>query len=93
MTDSEVIETERLKALLQKDLKNFSCSVCGHDEFAFIDRADEGLLPNLMLYDGDDPLPKKHTPLLTIACLNCGRLEQFAQVPLLKRLKSQETHG
>jgi hypothetical protein len=90
---SDLVETDRLKELLLEELKNFACTVCGHDEFAFIDKAEEGLLPNLTLYDRDDPLPKKHTPLLTIACLNCGRLEQFAQVPLLKRLKSHEAHG
>jgi DNA-directed RNA polymerase subunit M/transcription elongation factor TFIIS len=90
MSTTDTTRTDRLKELLQEQLRSFTCSVCHHDEFAFLDAAEPGLVPNLMLYQGNDLHPKKRTPLLTIACLNCGHLEQFAREPLERRLSQSE---
>jgi transcription elongation factor Elf1 len=85
------IETRRkLSELLQQQLQGFCCLVCGRDEFVQLDMPEQNLQTNLMLFEGDDPVGKKHSPLLTIACTHCGRIEQFAEQPLRKRLEAEE---
>ena len=77
---------DRVSELLKKELGKYSCAVCGNDKFVILDRFDSGLQSNLMLYEGDDPVAKKHSPLRTVACTNCGHLEQFAENPLRRRV-------
>jgi transcription elongation factor Elf1 len=87
--DPRIAERERVSALLKQELRGFRCLVCGHDEFVELDMPELALQPNLMLYEGDDPIAKKHVPLLAIACTRCGRIEQFAEQPLLQRVRAQ----
>jgi transcription elongation factor Elf1 len=77
---------DQVKELLFKELKGFECPVCRHHEFAQLDIDDQNLRTNLMLYDGHDPVAKKHVALISIACTNCGHIEQFAEIPLRRRV-------
>ena len=82
---SEATATLRAFEVLKSDLHNFRCLVCKHDEFVQLDRPEDGLATNLMLYQGDDPLAKKHSPLISVACTRCGHIEQFVREVLLAR--------
>jgi hypothetical protein len=83
------LEDRRLVAeLLKKELQGFRCLVCKGNEFVELDLPEQDLQSNLMLYKGGDPVARKHLPLLAIACAHCGRIEQFAEHPLLQRAKA-----
>ncbi len=84
LSESEL--NDRVKDLLFKELKGFECPVCRHHEFAQLDSFESSLRTNLMLYDGHDPVAKKHVTLISIACTNCGHIEQFAELPLKRRV-------
>jgi hypothetical protein len=79
----------QIAELLKQQLQGFRCLVCHRDEFAALDLLEQGLQSNVMLYSGGDPVAKKHAPLLTIACTHCGRIEQFAEMPLRLRLLAE----
>jgi len=76
---------DKIQELLQSDLQGFQCPVCRHGEFAVLDELDSPLRTNLMHYEGDDPIPKQRTRLISFACTNCGHIEQFAEEPLRRR--------
>ena len=42
----------------------------------------KGYQTNVMLYAGPDPLAKQFIPVLTIACVRCGKIDQFAEKAL-----------
>jgi hypothetical protein len=75
----------KIEELLQSDLQGFHCPVCRHSEFAIFDELGASLRTNLMHYESDDPVPKQRTRLISIACTNCGHIEQFAEEPLRRR--------
>ena len=75
--------------LLMRELKGFRCLVCHNDEFVLFDQPGQQVRSNLMFFEGDDPVAKKHIPTLSIACARCGRIEQFAEKPLVDRLVAQ----
>ena len=75
----------KIDELLQSDLRGFKCPVCRHQEFAQLDDLNSHLRTNLMHYEGDDPVPKQRTRLISMACTNCGHIEQFAEEPLRRR--------
>ena len=83
---SDVDTKAEVGELLKKQLQGFRCPVCAHDEFVEVDQPGQGLQTNVMLYSGDDPVPKKHMVLRTIVCTYCGRIEQFAELALRRRL-------
>jgi len=82
---SEQELNDKISELLMRELQGFECPVCHHHQFAQLDDVQSNLRSNLMLYDGSDPVPKKHTRLISIACTNCGHIEQFAELPLRRR--------
>jgi transcription elongation factor Elf1 len=86
----EIETRKKISELLQRQLRGFRCLVCGRDEFVQLDLPEQNLQTNVMLFEGDDPVAKKHAPLLTIACTYCGRIEQFAEAPLMKRLHAEQ---
>ncbi len=89
LSESEL--NDQVKNLLLKELRGFECPVCRHHEFTQLDDIGSSLRTNLMLYDGPDPVAKKHVRLISIACTNCGHIEQFAELPLKRRvLKASE---
>ena len=75
----------KIEELLQSDLRGFRCPVCRHDEFAVLDELGSHLRTSLMHYEGDDPVAKQRTRLISLACTNCGHIEQFAEEPLRRR--------
>ncbi len=75
----------KIEELLQSDLQGFQCPVCRHFEFAILDELGSHLRTNLMHYEGDDPVAKERTRLISLACTNCGHIEQFAETPLRRR--------
>ena len=81
-------ERRRVSELLKKELEGFRCLVCKGNEFVELEAPDPELQPNLMYYEGNDPVARKRTPLVAIACARCGRIEQFAEQPLLERVKA-----
>jgi transcription elongation factor Elf1 len=81
-------DRRRVSELLKKELQGFRCLVCKGTEFVELDLPEQDLQSNLMLYKGDDPVARKHVPLVAIACSRCGRIEQFAEHPLLERVKA-----
>ncbi len=83
---SELEVKTKVSELLRAQLRGFKCPVCGNQEFAQLDDVESELRTNLMLYAGDDPIPKKHAQLISIACNNCGHIEQFAELPLRRRV-------
>ena len=47
------IETQKkISELLQWQLRGFRCLVCGRDEFVQLDRPEQNLQTNLMLFEG-----------------------------------------
>jgi transcription elongation factor Elf1 len=84
-------DRRRVSELLKKELQGFRCLVCKRNEFVELGEPDDGLQSNLMFYEGGDETVKKYAPLVTIACTHCGRLEQFAQQPLMERVKAGST--
>jgi transcription elongation factor Elf1 len=88
MTNDVEVKSE-ITELLKRQLQGFRCPVCAHDEFVEVDPLDQGLQSNVMLYSGDDPIPKKHMLLRTIVCTYCGRIEQFAELALRRRLEAK----
>jgi predicted nucleic-acid-binding Zn-ribbon protein len=84
LSESE-LKAEITKLLL-RELQGFRCPVCRHHEFTQLDDIESDLRTNLMLYVGSDPIPKKHARLISIACSNCGHIEQFAELPLRRRV-------
>jgi hypothetical protein len=78
------IET-KIAELLQSDLQGFQCPVCRHHEFVQLDELGSHLRTNLIHYEEGDLIPKQRTRLISIACTNCGHIEQFAEEPLRRR--------
>ena len=81
-------DRRRVSELLKKELQGFRCLVCKGIEFVELDETAPGLQANLMYYEGNDPVARKRTPLVAIACTHCGRIEQFAEQPLMARVKA-----
>ena len=81
-------DRRRVSELLKKELQGFRCLVCKGTEFVELDLPEEDLQSKLMLYRGADQTVGEYSPLLTIACTHCGRIEQFAEQPLMARVKS-----
>lgn len=75
---------------LNENLRAFRCTVCHSDQFAIIEQPDQDLRTNIHLFKGRDPVAKKQVELLTLACTNCGHVEQFVQKVLLERLRSRK---
>jgi predicted nucleic-acid-binding Zn-ribbon protein len=78
------IEAE-IERLLQSDLQGFQCPVCRHQEFEILDDLGSHLRTNLVHYEEGELIPKQRTRLISIACTNCGHIEQFAEHPLRRR--------
>ena len=76
----------RIGELLLRELKGFECPVCAHHEFAQLDALGENLRTGFIAYDGNEPTSKAQTRLISIACTNCGHIEQFAELPLKRRV-------
>ena len=75
--------------LLMRELKGFRCLVCHKDEFYLLDQPREQFRSNMTFFEGGNPVAKKYILTLTIVCSNCGRIEQFAEKPLIDRLAAQ----
>ena len=86
---AETLEA-KVDKLFIKQLANFACPVCHKQEFLELELRDKNLKSQLMFYEGDDPIAKKHVDLRTIACVNCGKIEQFAERALIDRIASGE---
>jgi transcription elongation factor Elf1 len=76
---------QEIDKILQSDLQGFRCPVCRHQEFAVMDDLGSRLRTNLVHYEEGDLVPKQRTRLISIACTNCGHIEQFAEEPLRRR--------
>jgi hypothetical protein len=76
---------DKIDELLQSDLQGFQCPVCRHREFAIFDEPGSHLRTNLLQFEGDDPVARHRTRLITMAYTNCGHIEQFAEEPLRRR--------
>ncbi len=84
---------DKLKAmkLLEKELHGFRCPVCSKDEFVQIDLPEKNIETKLSVYEGDDPMARKHFSMFAVACTNCGRVEQFLQFFLTRRVQSEQS--
>jgi hypothetical protein len=77
-------KTRELARRLIDRVPDFSCRVCGHNDFALIEDADDNVRTSLdrKAPSGDFGAHVASQRLLTLLCTNCGHLEQFAQAVL-----------
>lgn len=88
--DKSEMSFDAIVGALNERLRAYRCPVCQSNQFALLEVPDENLRTNIHLFKGPDPIAKKHIELLTVACTNCGHLEQFVQKLLRERLLAQK---
>ena len=102
---AELIETapaNDLPGLLNEVFPDLRCLRCDENKFALIDDPDAGLRTSLAVSTNQrrnafaeaagmfqDAQAYSRLPILTIACRNCGHIEQFAE-DILRELASKK---
>jgi hypothetical protein len=77
-------KTKELARRLIERVPNFTCRVCGHNDFALIEDADDNVRTSLdrRAPNGDFGANVASQRLLTLLCTNCGHIDQFAEAVL-----------
>ena len=65
--------------LVKRRFPSMACARCGHETFALLDDPEQNTQTGLPIYGVGDLLPGRFKPEVTatLACTNCGRIEQF----------------
>ncbi|MBX9908820.1 MAG: hypothetical protein K2Z25_08905 [Beijerinckiaceae bacterium] len=70
---------QELIDLIAHRFPNIACVRCGNQRLALIDQPERGVTTAIPLYGPGDRLPGRSLPAdaVTLACTNCGHVEQF----------------
>jgi hypothetical protein len=76
--------SKRLAVQLKGVMPQLTCRICSSRDFALLESPDEGVRSMLVResVSGVDPGFRIRQPLVTIVCMKCGHLEQFAEAVL-----------
>jgi predicted nucleic-acid-binding Zn-ribbon protein len=80
-----ILATQRLAGMFDAALPKISCQACKKAEFTLLNAPDGDYLTAVHYYAGSDPIPKKFTQTIAVACSNCGYVMHFI-LPAVKKL-------
>jgi hypothetical protein len=74
------------------DLPSFKCAACMQNGFTILDGGGS-LTTAIHLYRDADPLPKKFSETVMVACTNCGHTMTFVKLFLRNYVQARRLSG